>query len=224
MKTRKRNRMQGFDYSSDNLYFVTICVQDRKCCLGNVIPAGTGRDLSAQNVLNMTSHSKTTNIQSAQQNEIGISNTKISNDLSAQNVLDITSHFDTIEEDKFTMQLNENGVIVFNQLEWLATQYEYVDVHNFVVMPNHVHAIIEIDSSRVNQKEVKIKSLSSLIGAFKTTSSKQIHLKGYAEFAWQRSFHDHIIRDERAYHNISNYIDNNPKKWAVDTFFEKASK
>lgn len=202
MKNRKRNRMQGFDYSSNNLYFVTICVQDRICCLGRVTPAGTGRDLSAQNVLNMN----------------------ISNDLSAQNGLNVTSHFNIIEEDKFTMQLNRYGIIVFNQLEWLATQYEYVVMHNFVVMPNHVHAIIEIDSLRVNQNEVKIKSLSSLIGAFKTTSSKQIHLKGYAEFAWQRSFHDHIIRDERAYNNISKYIDNNPEKWAIDTFFEKASK
>ncbi|WP_163411482.1 hypothetical protein [Flavobacterium ajazii] len=46
MKNRKRNRMQGFDYSSDNLYFVTICVQDRICCFGYVGTVGTGRDLS----------------------------------------------------------------------------------------------------------------------------------------------------------------------------------
>jgi len=51
----------------------------------------------------------------------------------------------------------------------------------------------------------KIKSLSELMGAYKTTVSKQIHLAGYAGFAWQRSFHDHIIRDEKSYENISNY-------------------
>ena len=43
MKNRKRNRLKGYDYSRDNLYFVTICVKDRVCCLGSV---GTGRDLS----------------------------------------------------------------------------------------------------------------------------------------------------------------------------------
>ena len=43
MKNRKHNRMLGYDYSQNNLYFVTICVQDRICCFGAV---GAGRDLS----------------------------------------------------------------------------------------------------------------------------------------------------------------------------------
>jgi hypothetical protein len=46
----------------------------------------------------------------------------------------------------------------------------------FVVMPNHIHAIIEIDDTIVEQSMVKIKSLSELIGAYKTTTSKQIIL------------------------------------------------
>lgn len=70
-------------------------------------------------------------------------------------------------------------------------------------------------------EEIKIKSLSSLIGAFKTTSSKIIHQAGFLDFAWQRSFHDHIIRNEKSYLNISNYIDSNPERWTVDAFFEK---
>lgn len=56
------------------------------------------------------------------------------------------------------------------------------------------------------------------MGAFKTTTSKQIHLTGYKSFAWQRSFHDHIIRDEKSFNNISNYIFANPTKWKSDTF------
>lgn len=192
MKNRKRNRMQGFDYSSDNLYFVTICVQDRKCCLGMI---GTSLDQSVPK-----------------------------------------------------MELNEFGKIVKDRIGWLTDQYKYVDVHNYVIMPNHVHAIIEIDKRKlavgtgrdlsvhplkfdlsvhplkcdlsVGDKEIKIKSLSSLMGAFKTTSSKMIHQAGFADFAWQRSFHDHIIRNEKSYQNISNYIDLNPEKWVGDTFFE----
>nr|WP_317130603.1 hypothetical protein [Bizionia gelidisalsuginis] len=38
-------------------------------------------------------------------------------------------------------------------------------------MPNHVHVIIEIDSLKASGKEVKIKSLSSVVGAFKTSTS-----------------------------------------------------
>jgi hypothetical protein len=63
---------------------------------------------------------------------------------------------------------------------------------------------------------VKIKSLSEIIGAYKTTVSKQIHMMGYTKFAWQRSFHDHIIHDERSYINITEYIIANPSKWVSD--------
>lgn len=183
MKNRKRNRMKGFDYSSNNIYFVTICVQNRECCFGFV---GTGRDLSVH-------HSD--------------ENHPNENDLSGAR-----------------MNLNEYGEIVKNQIEWLAEQYQYVVIHNYVVMPNHVHVIIEIDAiGTARELSVqKIKSLSSLIGAFKTTSSKMIHQAGFVDFVWQRSFHDHIIRNERSYSNISNYIDTNPEKWMADTFFEES--
>lgn len=104
------------------------------------------------------------------------------------------------------MNLNEYGKIVDEQIIWLQEQYQYAEIHNYVIMPNHVHMIIEIDRNKllagtegparelyVRDKEIKVKSLSSLIGAFKTTSSKKIHQFGFADFAWQRSFHDHII-------------------------------
>ena len=126
---------------------------------------------------------------------------------------------------------------------WLAEQYQYVEIHNFVVMPNHVHAIIEIATVGAGRdqpvrdqpvrydlfacdlpdqdEKIKIKSLSSLMGAFKTTSSKMIHQAGFVDFAWQRSFHDHIIRNEISYARINDYIDANPERWAVDIFFEK---
>ena len=150
------------------------------------------------------------------------------------------------------MILNEYGKIAEQQWYWLAEQYPYVVLHEFIVMPNHIHGIIEINRNAVgtgrdlsaNAKDVnvgtgcdlsgnvndaagtgydlslpKIKSLSELMGAYKTTVSKQIHLAGYAEFAWQRSFHDHIIRDEKSYERISNYIIDNPKTWDKDKFF-----
>ncbi|WP_417368910.1 hypothetical protein [Gelidibacter japonicus] len=45
MKNRKRNRLKGYDYSRDNLYFVTICVQNMVCCFAEFVE-GTGRNLS----------------------------------------------------------------------------------------------------------------------------------------------------------------------------------
>lgn len=177
MKNRKRNRLLGYDYSRDNLYFVTICVNNRKCCLGSVDAAGhparaefhaagAGRDLPVLN-------------------------------------------------------LNKYGLIVKERILWLENQYEYVKIHNYVVMPNHVHIVIEINRQFLSSKEVKIKTLSSLMGALKTTSSKLIHLSGFLDFSWQRSFHDRIIRSRQEFLRIANYIDSNPENWNKDSFSQK---
>lgn len=74
------------------------------------------------------------------------------------------------------MVLNDYGEIVKKQWFWLAYQYAYIELHAFVVMPNHIHGIIEIKRKNAISQNQKIKSLSQLMGAFKTTSSKQIHL------------------------------------------------
>lgn len=128
--------------------------------------------------------------------------------------------------------------IVYEQWVWLSNQYKYVFLDEFVVMPNHFHGILIIDDSEVGieagrdlpkfkgtshdmslQKNIKIKSLSELIGAFKTTSSKQIRINlGLAEFQWQRSFYDHIIRTEQSLIKIREYIQNNPAKWHLDKY------
>jgi len=159
LPNRKRNRLRDYDYSRDNLYFVTNCVQNKVCCLGHV-----------------------------QGGE---------------------------------MVLNEYGRIADQQWHWLADQYPYVELHAFVVMPNHVHGIIEINRNKINHDPtVKIKSLSQLMGAYQTTASKHIHLAGLLDFKWQRSFHDRIIRNDEAYQRISRYIENNPRKWGEDKFYQ----
>jgi hypothetical protein len=66
---------------------------------------------------------------------------------------------------------------------------------------------------------MKIKSLSEIMGAYKTSVSKQIHLLGFMDFSWQRSFHDYIIRDENSYNFIVDYIGTNPTKWELDGLF-----
>lgn len=135
------------------------------------------------------------------------------------------------------MILNEHGKIATQQWQWLANQYDYLTLEEFVVMPNHIHGIMLIDPDRCSDKSrpvatdsqnkrpvatsanltaKKIKSLSELIGAFKTTSSKLIHRGGLKDFSWQRSFYDHIIRDEKDFANIIEYIQNNPLQWAFD--------
>ena len=135
-----------------------------------------------------------------------------------------------------TLRLSENGIVALEQWRWLKDQYPYSDLIAFVVMPDHVHGIIHIDSDYYKNhvkngdnynvgngrdrslqehinKYMKIKSLPELIGAYKTTVSKRIHLQGDGNFKWQKSFHDHIVRNQRSLYRIISYIETNPGKW-----------
>jgi len=123
------------------------------------------------------------------------------------------------------MRLNQYGEIVKQQWLWLQEQYPYIEHDQYVIMPNHVHGIVLINRSAAanvgnsrdcSLQKSKIKSLSELMGSFKTTSSKLIHRAGSHEFKWQKSFYDHIIRNDRSLENIRKYIANNPLKWEYD--------
>jgi len=118
------------------------------------------------------------------------------------------------------MILNQWGLIIFNKWKWLEEQYPYAFLDEFVVMPNHFHAIIAIIEEDMRNGHdhslQKIKSISSLVGAFKTTSSKQIHIEGNIDFKWQKSFYDRVIRNEKEFENIQAYIHYNPLRWALD--------
>ena len=104
-------------------------------------------------------------------------------------------------------------------------------IHDFVIMPNHFHAIIEINKeSRVvlgikgklnldtsPNKEQKLcvpkASLASMIRGFKSSVTKRACLK-----VWQRNYYEHIIRNQDEYFIISEYINNNTFKWNEDMF------
>jgi len=140
------------------------------------------------------------------------------------------------------MYLNEWGKIVHQQWEWLHHQYQYLIMDAFVVMPNHFHAILVIGDTvgngrdrflrydnhsqpyndrslrcdDIDHSQQKIKPVPELIGAFKTTSSKIIHQSGFPDFKWQKSYYEHIIRNDIALHRIRQYIVDNPMKWELD--------
>jgi REP element-mobilizing transposase RayT len=123
-----------------------------------------------------------------------------------------------------TCSLNSFGQIVADQWRWLHDQYFYLAMDEFVVMPNHFHGIINITDSVDNRRAGngrdrslhKIKSLSELVGAFKTTSSKRIHQSGLPFFQWQKSFYERIIRNDQELIRIREYIQSNPSRWELD--------
>src|SRR3989339_1051760 len=132
------------------------------------------------------------------------------------------------------MVLNDVGKIINDAWQWLGKQYEYVELDQFIIMPNHLHVIICINSrggSRTaptrrtaptddsrTAPTTKRKPLGRLIGAFKTVSTKQINImrQTAGKQFWQRNYYEHIIRDENALYSIREYILENPLKERID--------
>ncbi len=113
-------------------------------------------------------------------------------------------------------KLTELGKIAWTDLLQVPEYYDGVQLDHFVVMPNHIHAILVLDENRQ-----KTTDLSQIIGAYKAGVSRKAR-KLYPEITlWQRSYHDHVIRNRLDYENIWKYIDENPLKWEEDCFYQK---
>lgn len=112
-----------------------------------------------------------------------------------------------IKEDG-SVQLNKYGKIVKQCWINLYGKYISTSFDEFIVMPDHFHAMVELNY----HKHRKVLSLSTLIGMFKSVTSKKIHSIGFETFCWQRSFYDRIIRNEKELFNARKYIKYNPLK------------
>ncbi len=114
------------------------------------------------------------------------------------------------------MVMNEFGKIVQNCWDDLVNHYEWIQLDEFIVMPNHIHGILVIRS--ISTKNKKQQGLSEIIRALKSYSAKRINIKRNTPgvSVWQPRFYDHIIRDEDDLLMIREYIHNNPAKWEED--------
>lgn len=118
------------------------------------------------------------------------------------------------------------GEIVQDVWVGLADHYEHIETGPFIVMPDHFHGIIHMTDVRVGAgfkpaplSGTRQHALPEIVRAFKTFSARQINvLRGTSgRKVWQRGYHEHIIRDEREWVRIRDYIDQNPAKWGNDT-------
>ena len=112
------------------------------------------------------------------------------------------------------MCLNADGSMVDGCICGLESRFNGLTVVNSVVMPNHVH-IIMINRSRVSISEVmrQFKALTSHMYRKNTVcGAGQMYGRGL----WQRSFYDVIIRNQRMFDFINNYVTINPARWQYD--------
>ena len=110
-----------------------------------------------------------------------------------------------------SVRLTAIGETVKNSIEYINEKYDNVLVDKFVIMPNHVHLIIAIQTGGHGDPPLQV---YDIVGRFKSFTANN-----YNGMLWQRSFHDHIIRGEKDYLKIWNYIDTNPQKWNEDCFY-----
>ncbi|MEE4195845.1 MAG: transposase [Anaerolineae bacterium] len=114
------------------------------------------------------------------------------------------------------VHLKKCGEICLEIWKSLPERFSTVTLDEFVIMPNHIHGIIMLDNSPDTE------TLSSVIGAFKSLVARKYYIWYRDEFGtdtgkiWQRSFHDHVIRNQRALDAIRKYIRLNPVNWEKD--------
>ena len=116
-------------------------------------------------------------------------------------------------------ETNNPDAMIEKWLFEIQNKYANVQIDKVVIMPNHIHAIVFLlgdQSATIHQ----------IISWFKTmTTNEYIRAvkdglyKPFKKQIWQRSYHDHIIRNEEDYLHIWQYIDDNPLKWTDDKYF-----
>ena len=144
--------------------------------------------------------------------------------------------------DKVLVKLSSYGSII--KTEWLRSfeirQELFLDEYR--IMPNHIHAIIilNMNESSLKNNDLNIKnnpfirlpkSISSFIAGFKASvnteidnyiDQNQLNIPKYNRnnHFFQPNYHDHVIRNEKEYYRIKNYIINNPKNWKEDSLLK----
>lgn len=105
--------------------------------------------------------------------------------------------------------LSDIGRIVAEEWKRSAVVRSDVDLDEFVVMPDHFHALVGL---RCMRRSESVSSLTRVIGAFKGAVTRRLRKldPGYPHEVWQRSFHDSIIRGPRHFECVRHYISANP--------------
>jgi len=189
LPSRKPNRLQGYDYSRNGAYFVTICAKDRAEIFAEIPAVGAtalGRPYSHP------PHSP--------------------NDPPPTHPLVPTHNYPSI-------RLTEIGKCIDETIHVANNGDVHIDC--YVIMPNHIHMIVAIRSSTYDgwhsvAGDRGRSPLQFIVRNIKSYVTKQI---GFSP--WQKSFHDHIIRNENEYIRIVEYIKNNPARWIEDCFYRR---
>ena len=120
------------------------------------------------------------------------------------------------------VHLTEIGQIVRNALEYIHQHNANVEIIKYVIMPNHIHLLVNVDSgtSRMPSPTDRMRNnrTNDIIPKF-VSSLKRFTNKQTGRQIWQRTYTDRVIRDMRDFENHWQYIEENPLKWTLDKYY-----
>jgi REP element-mobilizing transposase RayT len=109
-------------------------------------------------------------------------------------------------------RLTAAGEKVEEAIRGIPVHYPNVHLEKYVIMPNHIHLLLMIDT--LHGRSMIAPTISTVVRHMKGFATRSI---GHRVF--QKSFHDRIIRDGAEYDEIWQYIDTNPLRWELDCFY-----
>ena len=193
---RRSVRLKGYDYSQAGLYFITICVQDRKCLFGKV-----------------------------ENDEMGLNDT---GKIASECWLEIPEHFtNAVLHEYIVMPNHVHGIIELKRVDSIPNQIaNNVGTRHVVSLPDNsdmsvrTSHVMSLHNHNQNQFSHPIPgSLSVIIQQYKSSVTRFVNKINNSHFKWQSRFYERIIRNDQSYELISDYIINNPKNWKDDDLF-----
>ena len=116
---------------------------------------------------------------------------------------------------KYILKLTEIGRIVSETWNKIPIIFKNTKLHEYIIMPNHIHGIIEIKN--LDEMEWQMGGqgrppLHKIIQGFKSVTTRECFKFGYRNI-WQKNYYEHIIRNKQEYYHICEYIKDNPAKF-----------
>ena len=122
---------------------------------------------------------------------------------------------------RVTMQNTDIGSLIESSILKIPSIFSGVYVDQYIIMPNHLHFIIVIEAGRKEAGGHGDPPLQDIIGRFKSFTTYEYNKvnKTKGKLLWQRSYYEHVIRNEDKLNSIRQYIIDNPAKWQDDKYF-----
>ena len=116
------------------------------------------------------------------------------------------------------IQYTPYGQIAQEQLLLLEQRFPSLKIDQYVIMPNHIHAILLLGETVGASPRP---TLMDIVCAYKSLTTIQCKKAGPIDKLFQTSFYEHIIRGPEDYREIAEYIINNPKQWELDKLYSE---